>query len=228
MILSCHQPQYLPWLGYFDKIQKSDIFVFLDNVQYKKREYQNRNQIKTKDGPQWLTVPVQTKHKYEQLLCDVKIDNSLDWRRSNWHALEVNYGRAGHFDEHRAFFENLYAKDWDGLAALNKSVIQYVIKYLGIGTPVDSDSRLSAEFRSTDRIIEICRSFNADTYLSGAGGRAYLEEEKFSGNNITLVYQDFKHPEYGQLFGDFIPYMSVIDLLFNHGKDSINILKKKE
>ena len=224
MIMSCHQPQYLPWLGYIDKIRASDVFVYLERVQYKKREYQNRNRIKTKDGPLSLAVPVKTKDKYDQLICDVEIDNTDDWRKKHWRAIEVNYHKAPHFNDHKDFFEDLYLREWRMLAPLNEHIIGYILEYLQIVTPIQSDLALDVHAKSTDRIIEICKAVGADAYLSGAGGKSYLEEEKVASHGIRLSYQDFKHPEYPQLYGEFIPYLSTIDLLFNCGKESANIL----
>ncbi|MFA5118425.1 MAG: WbqC family protein [Candidatus Omnitrophota bacterium] len=228
MIVSVHQPQYIPWLGYFDKIARSDCFVFLDNVQYKEREFQNRNKIRTKDGWVWLTVPVVSKGLGRQKIADVAIDNGFAWRKQHLKSWEVWYARSPFFKENFAFFEKIYTSEWDKLAQLNIYIIQYVLKMLGVEKPVFFESVLQTTTTKTERIIEICRKLKADVYLSGAGGRDYIEADKFREAGIELRYQDFIHPEYRQQFSlsgkDFISHLSIFDLLLNEGPESRKIL----
>ncbi|MBN1383316.1 MAG: WbqC family protein [Elusimicrobia bacterium] len=228
MVISVHQPQYLPWLGYLHKISKSDAFVYLDNVQYKKREFQNRNRIRTKEGWIWLTVPVITKGKYHQKIFEVGIDNDDLWCNSHWESIKLNYSKAEHFSEHRDFFENIYSNKWEKLIDLNIKIIGYLLKVFEIKTPVYYESKLGTTETSTDRIIQICKKLNADEYLSGRGGKDYMEENKFEESGIKLIWQEFKHPEYKQVYDGFQPYMSAVDLLFNHGPESIGILKNSD
>ncbi len=229
MILSVHQPQYIPWLGYFDKIDKSDCFVFLDQVQYKPREYQNRNKIRTKDGWMRLTVPVVSRGLGRQKICDVKIDNKTDWQKKHWESLKSCYNRAAFFKRHYHFFESVYSAKWERLIELNVHIIKYLLKELKIKTPLYYELEIYTSSQGTDRIIEICKKLKADTYLSGIGGKNYLEEEKFVQAGIKLHYQNFVHPAYRQLYtqadNSFLPNMSVLDLLFNEGDKSINILR---
>ena len=229
MILSVHQPQYIPWLGYFDKIDRSNCFVFLDNVKYKPREYQNRNKICTKDGWIWLTVPIISKGLERQKICDVKIDNDSGWQRRHAGSLRACYGRARFFKDHFSFFEDVYTRRWEKLVDLNIYIIKCLVKELKIETHLYYESEIGTSSQGTDRIIEICRKLKADTYLSGIGGRDYLEEEKFAQEGIKLEYQNFVHPVYRQRDTkgkhSFLPYMSAIDLLFNEGGKSINILR---
>jgi len=231
MVLSVHQPQYLPWLGFFDKIVKSDCFVFLDTVQYKAREFQNRNKIRTPQGWQWLTVPVLSKGKSRQKICEVMIDNSFPWQKKHWRALNIYYHQAPYFKDYADFFESIYKKNWERLIDLNVEIIKYLLSVLEIKTPVYFESEIGTDLTGTDRIIQICKKKNADVYLSGIGAKAYLEEEKFNQTGIKLIYQNFIHPKYRQCFckdeDSFIPYLSIIDLIFNEGKNSINILKIK-
>ena len=227
MIASVHQPQYLPWLGFFDKIAKSDCFIYLDQVQYKSREFQNRNKIRTKDGWIWLTVPVMTKGKRGQSINEIKIDNELDWQKRHISSLRTWYAKAKFFHKYESFFEEVFSKDWGNLADLNIHIINYLLKQLNISTPIYFESKLGINSTKTDRIIDICKKLNADTYLSGIGGKDYLEEGKFINADIKLIYQDFPHPVYEQCYGPFIPYMSIIDLLFNKGEESLKILKGK-
>jgi hypothetical protein len=228
MIISVHQPQYLPWLGFFEKVARSDAFVFLDCVQYKEREYQNRNRIRTQTGPLWLSVPVVSRHKGRQKICDVVIDNEKPWARQHLKSLESWYAKTAFFDEYIPFFRETYARRWEQLMDLNIHIIRFMLKQLGIGTPLRDESALCIATLKTDRIIDICRKLKADTYLSGAGGRQYLEEGKFKEAGITLCYQEFRHPVYHQQFmkdaSDFLPYMSAVDLLFNEGPNSRNIV----
>lgn len=230
MILSVHQPQYIPWLGYFDKIAESDCFVFLDEVQYKAREFQNRNRIRTKDGWMWMTVPVMSKGIGRQKICDVLIDNSNGWRKKHCNSLKAWYKGAVYFKDHYPFFEELYSEKREKLGNINIDIINYFLKELEINTPVYYESELGTTSTKTDRIIEICRKLNADVYLSGTGGKDYLEEWKFVRAGITLKYQEFSHPVYQQQYAEkkgFIPYMSCVDLLFNEGPKSKKIISDK-
>ncbi|MCK4994635.1 MAG: WbqC family protein [Candidatus Omnitrophica bacterium] len=229
MIVSVHQPQYIPWLGYFDKIDKSDCFVFLDTVQYKKREYQNRNRVRTKDSWIWLTVPVITKGSSHQSLSDVLIDNETDWANEHCKSLQSWYGHASYFKDYFPFFEDLYKKNWEKLIDLNINVIKYLLGALNIDTQIYLESEIGTSKKSTERIIEICQKLKADKYLSGAGGKDYLQEGLFAKDGIDLKYQIFEHPNYKQQFMSnehaFESYMSVLDLLFNAGKQSLSIIR---
>jgi len=228
MILSVHQPQYLPWIGYFHKIDQSDIFVFLDNVQYKKREFQNRNKIKTPDGWTWLTVPLLTKGRYKQLIKETQIDNLQNWQTKHWKSIQRCYNQAPFFQDYCNFFEEeVYAKEWKLLAKLNIHIVKFLMSCLEIETPCFLESELDINVHSTERIIELCKRLKADVYLSGVGGKVYINEERFGDEGIELRYQYFVHPVYSQLYGDFQPYMSVIDLLFNHGAKSIEIIRNQ-
>lgn len=229
MILSAHQPQYIPWLGYFDKIDKSDCFVFLDTVQYKKREFQNRNKIRTKAGSLWLTVPVKTKGASLQRLSDVRIDNETDWQKEHINSLQTWYADAPYFSEYFSFFRSIYARKWEKLIDLNIEIIKFILEALEIKTKIYLESNLKTRQVSTLRLIEICQKLEADTYLSGAGGKDYLDEFEFTNNKIILQYQNFTHPKYVQQFESadykFCPYLSVIDLLFNLGPKSMEIIR---
>ncbi|UCD35483.1 MAG: WbqC family protein [Nitrospiraceae bacterium] len=229
MILSVHQPQYIPWLGYFDKILKSDCFVVLDQVQYKAREYQNRNRIRTNHGWMWLTVPVKSSGQGRQKISRIKIDNSTGWRKKHSDSLRTWYKKAESFHDHFPFFEDVFTRDWDDLQDLNIHIMRYMLEKLGIHRTVYFESDLDITATKTERIIDICRKLNADVYLSGSGGRDYLEENKFTRAGIKLEYQNFSHPRYRQQHmagGDgFMPYMSCIDLLFNEGRKSSDILR---
>ena len=224
-IVGIHQPEHLPWLGFFNKISQSNIFVLLDNVQYEKNYFQNRNRIRTKDGCVWLTVPVLTAGKQSQLIKDVKIDNTKNWCEKHWKTISYSYGNAPFFGRYSGFFKKNYGKKWNHLAKLNESIIKHMIKELGIRVKLVRASDLDVHGSSTDLLLDICKKLDADTYLSGVSGRDYLEENKFKKENIKVMYQDFHHPTYPQQFKPFVSNMSAIDLLFNCGKDSLSILK---
>lgn len=227
MIISVHQPQYIPWLGYFEKIARSDGFVFLDRVQYKAREFQNRNKIRTKDGWLWLTVPVLKNARAYPALDTVYIDNAQDWQRRHWRAIFLNYAKAPFFKEYSDWCADLYRKEWKKLSELNIYIIKSVNEFLGINTKIYNESQFKIGTKSTQRIIDICKKLKADTYLSGIGGKEYLDEQLFGLNNIKLNYQNFKHPQYQQCYKPFIPYMSIIDLLFNCGPEALKTLLGK-
>lgn len=227
MILSAHQPNYLPYIGFFHKIINCDIFVIWDTVQFVKRGpfgWQHRNKIRTKNGWIWLTVPVLTKGKYEQLIIDTRINNDMPWPRKHWNSIYLNYNRAPYFNKYSDFFAGLYKKRWDRLAELSETAIYYIAKALGIKTKIIKCSSLGLNSHGTDLIINVCKKIGADTFLSGRHGRDYLDEEKFSEAGIRLIYQDFKHPGYEQVYKPFIENMSIIDLLFNAGENSLKIL----
>ena len=225
MIAAVHQPQYLPWLGYFDKIDKADLFCFLDNVQYKKNEWQNRNRIKTARGWQWLTVPVH--YRFPQKINTVRINQQTNWQKKHLQALIINYCKAPFFDSFINFFEQAYAKEWERLTDINIYLVQQILEMLGLEkkTLVNA-SELQLSDDPTDRLIDICRILGCDTYLSGRNGVNYMDLERFKKNGVRVVVQDFSHPRYPQLYGDFQSHLSILDLLFNCGLKSIEKLSE--
>lgn len=226
MIVTIHQPQYLPWLGYFDKIDRADVFVLLDNVQFKKNEWQNRNKIKTAQGWQWLTVPVT--YKYPQLINEVEINNRDKWQHRQNQSILSNYKKSPFWGKLEHFLSEIYSTEWKFISALNIFVVRRLAELLGIKTPIFIASEIGNFPDDPDeRLITITSHFGADTYLAGSGGRDYMDLEKYEKNGIRVLFQDFKHPEYQQLFGAFEPFMSVIDLIFNHGDESLQIIRGK-
>lgn len=222
MIVAVHQPQYLPWLGYFEKIARADCFVFLDIVQYKKNEFQNRNKIKTAQGWQWLTVPV--RYKFPMSIAEVPINNDTNWRNKHWQAILTNYAKTPFFADYRESFEALLQKDWTHLSDINLATVQMIMHALDIDTPVENPAQWSLSNDPTGRLVDICKHLKADTYLAGAGGQNYMDLDQFEKAGIKVVFQSFTHPKYAQQFGEFEPYMSAIDLLFNCGSESKHIL----
>lgn len=225
MILAAHQPQFLPWLGFFDKLDRADVFVLLDNVQYKKNEWQNRNRIKGSRGPQWLTVPVSFRHG--ERIREVAVSLREDWPRRHLATLRACYGRSDHFERFYRWCEKLIAEPrWERLSELNVALLDAVRHELGISTTVLLASEIGPETSDRDgRLIALCRDLGADTYLAGAGGRAYMNVERFAEDGIRVEFQDYRHPVYPQLFGEFQPALSVLDLLFNCGPGSLTVIR---
>lgn len=218
MILSVHQPQYIPWLGYFHKIAASDVFIYLDSCQYKHREFQNRNRILTSNGELWLAVPVLVKGRRDQLIKDVKINQDTDWQKAHWRSILVAYQKAPCFEQHREFFQKLYLeKKWTKLMDLNIAIIDYLLKHFKINTEIKVESHVGTSGVSNERIINLCTKTNCDIYLSGAGAKVYIDSKLFSDSNIRLEYQCFNHPRYAQFNNkeEFKPYMSSLDYIFN-------------
>jgi len=216
MILTVHQPEYLPYIGFFDRISKADVFVILDNVQYQKKGFINRNKIKTSDGWQWLTIPVKQREGLKDIN-EVEISNQTDWKSRHWKALLYNYNKAPYFKKYSDFFEEVYKRNWDLLVDLNVYLIKNIIDMLGLKKEIKKSSSLNTKGRADDLLIDICKELGADTYLSGPGGRGYMDLEKFKKQNISVVFQEFNHSVYVQQFPKkgFIPNLSIIDLLFN-------------
>jgi hypothetical protein len=227
MIVAIHQPNYISWLGYFYKIAKSDILVFLDNVQYTKNSFINRNKIKTPQGWIWLTLPVRIKGRFGQLIREVELNNSVPWGKKHIKTLEANYSRATYFRKHYDSIKNLYDNSQQFLSNFSISFIEYICKELGIKTEFIKASEMSTSGTSTNLLVDICVKLGADVYLSGFGGTKYQEEESFKRAGIKLQYSDFIHPVYPQLWGEFIPNLSILDLLFNCGEKSLDILLGK-
>ena len=224
MIIAAHQPQYLPWLGFFDKIDSSDAFVLLETVQFKKNEWQNRNRIKTAQGWQWLSIPVM--HRFGQVISEIQINNTQRWQHKHIQSLTQNYSRAPFFSEYQPALEALLLKKWEYLSELNISLIQLLCEWLGIETPCYAASELGDFTADPDqRLIEITSSLGGNTYLAGAGGREYMRLDLFQKAGIEVMFQEYRHPEYNQLHGDFVSNLSVIDLLFNYGPEGRRILK---
>lgn len=219
------QPSYLPWLGYFDQMFKSDVFVVYDDVQYDKNGWRNRNRIKTPQGPQWLTVPVLTKGRNFPLNREVEINNTVSWQEKQLRSIVQNYTKAPFFNEHIGPVRGVLERHWRLLTELNMAFIHVLMERLALKTRIYFSSDLKIpNMGKTERLIKVCQYFGADTFLEGDRGRDYIDETLFMRAGIQLEFHGYTHPVYHQLYGKFVPYMSVIDLLFNHGDDSLKIL----
>lgn len=227
MIVTIHQPEHLPWLGFIDKMRRADVFVLLDTTQFAKDDFQNRNRIKTRNGPTWLTVPVFKRGRSEQSIADVEICNQRNWRNRCWSLIVQNYGDAPYFNIYASFFESLYERRWLNLFALNGFVIEYLRDQFGLDTEIVKASDLGVYVKGPTEVnLTIAERAGADIYLSGKHGRDYLDETQFAERGIAVRYQDFRHPVYPQLWGDFVPRMSSIDLLFNCGSQSLEVIER--
>jgi hypothetical protein len=225
MIVAIHQPEHLPWLGFFDKLRQADLFVLLDTTQYAKDDFQNRNRIRAGGAPAWMTVPVYTRGASHQLITEVQVCNDQNWRGRCWGLLRTHYRKAPYFTAHAPFFEALYARTWTHLVTLNASLIEYLAEQFGLHTRVVRASELDVwEHGGTATNLAICRRVGATTYLSGPHGRDYLDESAFNQYGINVQYQEFRHPVYSQVGQGFFPRLSAVDLLLNHGPESREIL----
>jgi hypothetical protein len=224
------QPTYMPWLGYFRIMKEADIFVFLDHVQFERRSWQCRNRIKAPKKWIWLTVP--TLHEGRCSIKDVKIDNTKPWQRQHWNALRVCYGKAPYFNLYSPFFKSVYEKNWTKLVTLNIYIIKYLACQLGLSPVFLKSSELKVRGRRTRMLLNICKMLGANRYVSSIGAREYMieddAEELFEKEGVKVEFLEYNHPEYPQLFGNFISHLSFIDCLFNCGPDSAKIVFSKE
>jgi hypothetical protein len=218
------QPSYLPWLGFFEQLHQVDIFVYYDDVQFEKGSWRNRNRIKTPTGPQWLTVPVLIKGQNFPLIRDVRINQTERWGKKHIKSIEQNYRKAPYFDTYAPKLFAIMEKGQEFLLDLNLELLSLLAEGLGITTPTVLASELGVTGKKSERLLKILRSLGATTFYEGSSGKDYIDIRLFAENNINLIYQEYVHPIYTQLHGEFIPYLSIIDLVFNHGPASLEIL----
>jgi len=215
------QSNYIPWKGYFDMIAAVDEFILYDDMQYTRRDWRNRNQIKTPQGLQWLTVPVKVKGKYLQTIRETEIDGS-DWVGVHWKAIVQNYRRAPHFEEVAARFEPFYRQCQHAhVSTLNRALIETVCAYLGITTKISNSWDYVLIEGKTERLADLCAQAKGTEYISGPAAKDYIEEHLFAERDIKLTWFDYTgYPEYPQLWGNFTHGVTILDLLFNCGKDA--------
>lgn len=220
------QSNYIPWKGYFDMIAAVDEVILYDDMQYTRRDWRNRNQIKTPQGLHWLTVPVRVKGKYHQTIRETEIDGD-EWRENHWKALSQNYRRAPCFDEVAAIFEPLYREAVSPtLSALNRRFIEAVCDYLGIATRISNSWDYTLVEGKTERLANLCAQAGGAEYISGPAARDYIDESVFAGRGIALTWFDYAgYPEYPQLWGEFSHGVTILDLLFNCGRNAPRYMK---
>lgn len=230
-IVSGHQPVYLPWLGLIHKASLADVFVFMDDVQYLEKDWNNRNRIKTPQGKAiWLTVPVDLSNSKTRLLKDIRISREVHlsekdkWQVIHWQTVRMAYSRAPYFNRYKDFFEWLYCDNrWEYLSELNLTILKKVFEWFDINTEIIIGSRENFAGKKSDLVLEHGIRYKADIVVTGALGRDYIEEDRFRERAINVIYQEYRHPVYRQSFGEFVSHLSFIDLLFNYGSGSRQI-----
>lgn len=215
MIVSIHQPDYIPWLGFFYKVAHSNVFVYLDDAQFSNEAAHNYNVIKTPQGELRMRIPV--RQKLGDLICEVGTKDELNWKKKHLKTLEMNYKKARYFSEIFPGFREVLLEEYPNLAEMNIALNQYILDGFGIRTKIRKASDMQVKTRREERVIDICLAQGGDEYLSGNGARAYQEPEHFSKKGVRLTYLDYKPIVYEQLWKEFLPCMSVIDYIFNCG-----------
>ena len=224
MKIAIHQANYFPYTGFFHKINQADIFVIQDDVKFVNRS--NRNKIISSSGYTWINVPIKKGHQSLPIM-DVKINNEISWRKINYKKICAGYNKAKFFHLYKDYFENLYNKEWKNIFDLNFETIKQVLSWLEIKVKIVIESELGVSGQSTERLVNVCKKLGADTYISGIGGKKYLDEKLFEKNKIILKYQNYSPIRYVQhLSKSFIPNLSIIDLLANMGSESGKLLKE--
>lgn len=214
------QSNYIPWKGYFDLIARADEFVLYDDVQYTRRDWRNRNRVKSRDGIRWLTIPVGVKGRYDQRIRDVVVSDS-GWADMHWRILTQDYARAACFREVAPLLEQLYdaAARIQHLSGINEMFIRGVCDFLGIRTPLRQSSEFALADGRSERLLDLCRQLHATTYVSGPSARRYLDEDLFRLAGVHVEWMDYAgYPEYPQLHPPFEHHVSILDLLFNVGE----------
>lgn len=219
------QPGYLPWLGFFDQMHWADTFVIYDDAQYTKNDWRNRNRIKGTNGPHWLAVPVH--FHLGNLIKDVALPEDKRWVKSHVKSLQFAYAKAKYFDDYFPWIKELIEAPHERLIDLDMALIMYLKGTLGIDTQILYSSRMQVRGSKSQRLINICRECGATQYLTGDAARDYLDVKLFEDNGIEVKYHHYKHPVYPQLHGEFIQYLSVVDLLFNCGPESLDYITGK-
>ncbi|MFC1807222.1 WbqC family protein [Candidatus Omnitrophota bacterium] len=226
MRITIHQPEHMPWLGFFHKISMADDLVILDSVQYRKNYFQNRNKILTNESWQWITVPV--KNSFGQLIKDVQIDgDNKVWKRKYWDSVCHAYQKKPFFKRYAKDIKDIICKERIFLAELNCALIFKLMDFLKLTPNVIRSSQMKVQGKGSELLLDICIKAKADTYISGISGKEYLDVGSFEKSGIKVVFQEFHHPIYDQMRDCFLECMSVIDLLFNYGEKSLDVIKGK-
>lgn len=227
MIVACHQPNFLPWIGFFYKALLADLVVLLDDVQFARGfTWVNRNRLKCDQGELWLTVPVKKKGRGLQKISDVEVVDEGNWPRRFFQGISQNYAHAPYFAEHRAFLKDLMQMRWRKLVDLNVAAIYYLAGSLGIGNKVVLQSSLQIQSQGSELLVKITKETGADVYLTPLVSKKYVDEILFARQGITIQFFKFIPPVYPQLWGEFIYNLSALDLLLNCGGKSLEVIKK--
>lgn len=221
MILSAHQPAYLPWLGLFHKVAAADTFCIVDTVPFSRYDFINRNRIKTPAGPIWLTVPVSAPGA--KRICDVRIAGTA-WRRKHAMSLAQYYRKAEFFDEHAPGLSDLLGRPYVFLTELTTALLRLFVQSLGLQAKIVAASDYAFRGHKSEYVLDMCRTLGASAFLFGSMGKRYADTAAFTASGIDLYFQEYRHPRYRQLYGAFVPRLSIVDLLFNEGPRSLEVL----
>lgn len=219
------QSNYIPWKGYFDLINMSDVFIFHDDLQYTHGDWRNRNKIKTQNGLEWLSVPCGTSES--RLICEVELKDK-NWQRKHWAKIEQSYSKTKYFNLFKDFFKNIYLdREWENLSDMNQFIIKAIShELLNIDTKFEDSRNYDLEFRKADRVLELLKKTKADIYLSGPAAKSYLTESMANGIGIDIEWMDYSgYPEYNQLYPPFEHGVSILDLIFNEGENVKHFMK---
>jgi hypothetical protein len=220
------QSNYIPWKGFFDAIRTADEFVLYDDMQYTRRDWRNRNKIKTPQGLQWLTIPVLVKGKFSQKINETLVSES-QWSQQHWKSIQLNYKKAPCFDEMHDFFDLLYREvPSNNLSEINHWFLTQISKWMGINTTFTFSSQYTLEGERTDRLVNLCKQLKATDYYTGPAAKEYMNEDKFNDEGVKVHYFDYSgYPEYNQLFPPFEHAVSIVDLLMHTGRDFAKFMK---
>ena len=222
------QPSFLPWLGHLDQYDWADAFVLYDDTQFDKNGWRNRNRIRTSNGVQWLTVPVKTKGLDKPLNNEIRINNQVKWQKKMLASIQQSYSKAPHFKEYFQGLKAVLEPSYDKLLDLNLSTFRWLSESLGLPWKVQLSSGLNVPGRKTDRLVAICEKLGATEYLTGDAARDYLDEDAFVQAGVKVRWHGYDHPTYTQMGSGFEPYLSIVDLLFNEGPRSLEILRQSK
>lgn len=226
MKIAISQPRYLPSCNYIERILLSDLFVMLDVVQHQKRAFEHRNKIRTPDGWIWLSIPMNREKSYP-IIKDLKISNDTDWLNSHLRSFELYYKKTPFYNTTISLLRKYYETSKDTLNQAVKEMLDILLDYFNINTKIIWTSEYDCWTKKNDELLlEIVEKFNGTSYISGSNGRNYIDKNKFNNKNIKLLFHDYNHPTYDQIWGEFIPYMTIWDTMFYYGKDTLNLIKK--
>jgi len=224
MKVAIHQPQYLPYGGFFHKLSLSDLYVVMDDAQYDKR-FTNRNRIITPNGSIWISVPINKKQKFAPN-SKVEINNEIPWRDLHWKQIQLAYNNSQFFRLYKEYFEQLYKKEWTMLFDLDLESLKQVISWLRLRTKIVLESELGISSKSTNRLVDVCKAVGAETYVAGSGSKSYMDESLFARNNIHIEYQNWVPVRHSQnLANVFIPNLSILDMLANLGPYTLQVIR---
>ena len=222
------QPSFLPWLGHLDQYDWADVFVLYDDTQFDKNGWRNRNRILTPNGISWITVPVKTKGLNKPLNTEVPINNQSHWQKKMLASIAQSYSKTKYFSEFFPGLESTLEKKYEWLIDLNLASFRWLTESLGLPWKVVRSSQLETPGRKTERLVAICEKFKATDYLTGDAAKDYLEERQFEDAGVKVCWHNYKHPVYDQGTDEFVPYLSVVDLLFREGPRSLDILSQSK